>query len=139
MLERATRRIALSLCVMTSCALGACSGTDSEEENKLVFFKWWTSPGELAALNKLVGVFTAKYPDVMVENAVVTGGPATNLHDRLYDQGLKVGKPPDSYQLHIGAEAKADYGDPREGRAVHLPALPSDQEFTPSTICSRSS
>jgi glucose/mannose transport system substrate-binding protein len=90
--------------------VAACSGTDSEEENKLVFFNWWTSPGEVAALNKLVGVFTAKYPDVMVENAVVTGGPATNLHDRLYDQGLKIGKPPDSYQLHIGAEAKADLG-----------------------------
>ncbi len=104
---RATRRMTLGVCLAAS--LAACQGADAEEDNKLVFFNWWTSPGELAALNKLVAVFTAKYPDVMVENAVVTGGPATDLHERLYDQGLKVGKPPDSYQVHIGAEAKADW------------------------------
>jgi glucose/mannose transport system substrate-binding protein len=88
--------------------LAGCQSARTEEENKLVFFNWWTSPGELAALNQLVAVYTAKYPDVTIENAVVTGGPATNLHARLYDQGLKIGKPPDSYQVHIGAETKAD-------------------------------
>lgn len=88
----------------------ACQKAPTEEENKLVFFNWWTSPGELAALNKLVAVFTAHYPDVAIENATVTGGPATDLHARLYDQGLTVGRPPDSYQLHIGAETRADLG-----------------------------
>src|SRR5258708_20710701 len=87
----------------------ACQGASPEQDDKLVFFNWWTSPGELAALNKLVAVFTAKYPDVMIENAVVTGGPATDLHARLYDQGLKAGKPPDSYQVHIGAQANPDF------------------------------
>ncbi len=88
----------------------ACQGASPEQDDKLVFFNWWTSPGELAALNKLVAVFTARYPDVTIENAVVTGGPATDLRVRLYDQGLKIGHPPDSYQLHIGAETHADLG-----------------------------
>ncbi|HEY2899073.1 MAG TPA: ABC transporter substrate-binding protein [Polyangia bacterium] len=94
--------------MVLSAALGGCQGGSPQEDDRLVFFNWWTSPGELAALNKLVGVYTDRYPDVAVENAVVTGGPATDLHERLYDQGLAVGHPPDSYQVHIGAEARAD-------------------------------
>src|SRR5258708_13103460 len=75
----------------------ACQGASPEQDDKLVFFNWWTSPGELAALNKLVAVFTARYPDVTIENAVVTGGPATDLRLRLYDQGLNIGPPPPTH------------------------------------------
>ena len=98
----------VALCVLGLSLLSGCGSATADEEDKLVFFNWWTSPGELAALNKLVGAYTARYPDVTVENAVVTGGQVTNLRERLYDQGLLVGKPPDSYQLHVGAETKAD-------------------------------
>jgi glucose/mannose transport system substrate-binding protein len=98
----------LSSGLLASGLMSGCQSAPSEEDNRLVFFNWWTSPGELAALNKMVAVFSGRYPDVTVENAVVTGGPATDLYARLYDQGLKAGHPPDSYQVHIGAEAQAD-------------------------------
>ncbi len=87
----------------TSLCVAACASAPTEDDDRFVFFNWWTSPGELAALNKMVEVFTDHYPGVSVVDAVVTGGPATDLRVRLYDEGLKVGKPPDSYQVHIGA------------------------------------
>jgi glucose/mannose transport system substrate-binding protein len=97
--------------VVAMCALTlvACGSATAENEERFVFFNYWTSPGELMALNRLVGVYTARYPDVAVENAVVTGGPATSLRDRLYTMGLEVSNPPDSYQIHVGAELRPDF------------------------------
>jgi glucose/mannose transport system substrate-binding protein len=95
--------------LLAGVLLTGCPGTGpSEEEGTLTFFNWWTSPGERAALEQMTALYTQKYPDVLVENAAVTGAAGVNLRERLYDQGLRAGNPPDSYQIHIGAETKAD-------------------------------
>ncbi|HEY0707783.1 MAG TPA: ABC transporter substrate-binding protein, partial [Polyangia bacterium] len=98
----------VALFALGTGTLSGCGAATAEDEDRFVFFNYWTSPGELAALERLVGVYTARYPDVAVENAVVTGGPATSLRERLYAMGLEKSNPPDSYQVHVGAEAKSD-------------------------------
>src|SRR5881398_3734791 len=41
---------------------------------KLEIFSWWTSPGEVEALDALYAAFKAAYPDVEVINAALAGG-----------------------------------------------------------------
>src|SRR5262249_34020316 len=72
---------------------------------KLEIFSWWTSPGEVEALDALYAAFKAAYPDVEVVNAALAGGagPGGNMKAGLQTR-LLAGPPPDSFQVHLGHE-----------------------------------
>jgi glucose/mannose transport system substrate-binding protein len=72
---------------------------------KLEIFSWWTSPGEVEALDALYAAFKSSYPDVEIINAALAGGtgPGGNLKAVLQTRML-AGQPPGSFQVHLGKE-----------------------------------
>ncbi|RED59388.1 carbohydrate ABC transporter substrate-binding protein (CUT1 family) [Cohnella lupini] len=66
-------------------------------------FSWWTGAGEEAGLKGLIGLFSAKYPEIEVINAAVAGGAGTNAKAVLASR-MQGGDPPDAFQVHGGAE-----------------------------------
>jgi glucose/mannose transport system substrate-binding protein len=72
---------------------------------KLEIFSWWTSPGEVEALDALYAAFKASYSDVEVINAAIAqgAGPGGNMKAVLQTR-LLAGQPPDSFQVHLGHE-----------------------------------
>jgi glucose/mannose transport system substrate-binding protein len=72
---------------------------------KLEIFSWWTSPGEVEALNALYGAFKASFADVDVINAALAGGTGAGGNMKAVLQTrLLAGQPPDSFQVHLGHE-----------------------------------
>jgi glucose/mannose transport system substrate-binding protein len=72
---------------------------------KLEIFSWWTSPGEVEALNALYGAFKASYSDVDIVNAALAGGTGAGGNMKAVLQTrLLAGQPPDSFQVHLGHE-----------------------------------
>jgi glucose/mannose transport system substrate-binding protein len=103
------RNGSLGLLVAALLAGAACVDSASvAEDNRFVFFNWWTSPGERVALEALTDLYTQQHPGVIVENAAISGGAGVNIREQLYAQGLDMGRPPDSYQVHGGAELLDD-------------------------------
>src|SRR6185295_17476269 len=72
---------------------------------KLEIFSWWTSGGEVEALNALYDIYKKKYPGVEVINAALAGGAGAggNMKAVLKTRMLG-GDPPDSFQVHLGHE-----------------------------------
>ena len=78
---------------------------------KLEVFSWWTSGGEVAALNSLFDRYKKLYPGVGVVNATVAGGSGSAARPILQTR-LAVGNPPDTWQSHPGWELLGQYVDP---------------------------
>jgi glucose/mannose transport system substrate-binding protein len=78
---------------------------------KLEVFSWWTSGGEVAALNALFDRYKKLYPGVGVVNATVAGGSGSAARPILQTR-LAVGNPPDTWQSHPGWELLGQYVDP---------------------------
>lgn len=78
---------------------------------QLEIMSWWTSGGEAAALDQLFAAFTKAAPGVEVVNAAIAGGGGSNAQAVLQTR-LAGGDPPDSFQLHSGANLKGDYVTP---------------------------
>lgn len=78
--------------------------------NILVFYHWWTSPGESAALNKVIDIFSEKYPDVTVIPTSLTGGAGFAMLDVIRPV-VAAGEAPDAFQVHAGYEAKAYFNE----------------------------
>jgi len=108
---------ALSAAALLVAGLGACGtkapestgspdGTTAAVSGELEIFSWWTSGSEALGLEELVKVLDAKYPDVtFVNNGASTGGGSGK---DLLQTRMAGGQPPDSFQVHAGAEAQ-DY------------------------------
>jgi glucose/mannose transport system substrate-binding protein len=75
------------------------SAADTEVE----IFSWWTGGGEEEGLLALIELFNKNYPDIEVINATVAGGAGTNAKAVLKTR-MVGGNPPDSFQVHGGAE-----------------------------------
>ena len=72
---------------------------------KLEIFSWWTSGGEVEALNALLDPFKKKYPNVEVINAAITGGTMSGGDMKAVLQTRMMGgDPPESFQVHLGGE-----------------------------------
>jgi glucose/mannose transport system substrate-binding protein len=72
---------------------------------ELEIFSWWTSGGEVEALNALYEIYSAKYPDVEVVNAALAGGAGQGGNMKaLLETRMMGGEPPDSFQVHLGHE-----------------------------------
>lgn len=100
----------LTAALLGSLALPGCSnggetsgtgGTSSTVESNLEIFSWWIAPGEVEALDALLGVFTDKNPDVAVANAAAVD--ASTQRERLKTR-LETGEPPDSFQALSGVD-----------------------------------
>jgi glucose/mannose transport system substrate-binding protein len=78
---------------------------------KLEVFSWWTSGGEVAALNSLFDNYKKLYPGVGVINATVAGGGGSAARPILQTR-LAVGNPPDTWQSHPGWELLGQYVEP---------------------------
>ena len=71
-------------------------------------YHWWTSGGENRAINALVDVFKAKYPDVAVIQSPVAGG-AGYVFQAVIKPLVLAGEAPDAFQMHAGYEGKPYY------------------------------
>ena len=76
-----------------------------EKANALEIYHWWTSGGEKAAIDALVGVFEKEYPDVTVIQSPVTGGAGFTMLPVIKSLVL-AGEAPDAFQMHAGYEGK---------------------------------
>lgn len=69
----------------------------------LEIFSWWTTGGEAAALKALFDAYSKEDPQAKMVNAAIAGGAGTNAKAVLKTRMLGR-KPPDSFQVHMGAE-----------------------------------
>jgi glucose/mannose transport system substrate-binding protein len=90
----------LSLAVgMLGC--GSKEPSESTDATSVEIFSWWTSGGEVEALNALLDVHRDRYPNVKVTNAAEA--LAAKARDRL-DERMAEGLPPDMFQANVGAD-----------------------------------
>ena len=106
-LKRRLAAVAATMALAVGVAsCGAPSSPNNEATNKLTMISWWTSGSEKPALDVLIDAFKAKYPDVEVDDAAVTGGGGTNAQVVLA-QRLLAGDPPDVWQTFPNGALKA--------------------------------
>ena len=86
---------------------GNVDTADTAGAEEVEVFTWWTSGGEKAGLDGLVGVFNEMYPDIEFVNGAVAGGAGSAAKDMLQSR-LQANEPPDTFQAHAGMEL-ADY------------------------------
>jgi glucose/mannose transport system substrate-binding protein len=80
----------------------------AQNENEVEIFSWWTGGGEEEGLNALIELFNEQYPNIEVINATVAGGAGSNAKAVLKTR-MVGGNPPDSFQVHGGAELVNTY------------------------------
>lgn len=96
-------RIAFVAAVLMMLGLvGIVTAQETAPSGKLEIFSWWAGD-EGSALEALVDLYSATYPDVEIVNATVTGGAGVNFRAVLKTRMLG-GNPPDSFQVHAGQE-----------------------------------
>jgi glucose/mannose transport system substrate-binding protein len=72
---------------------------------KLEIFSWWTSPGEVEALDALYKVYKAQHPAVEIINAAISGGAGAGGNAKAALKTRMLGNDvPDSFQVHLGRE-----------------------------------
>lgn len=116
--RRFTRRAFLRSTLIagaSTAALAACGGvantptggggSSSASGGRLEIFSWWTSPGEVEALDALYKVYKDKYPSVEIINAAISGGAGAGGNAKAALKTRMLGNdPPDSFQVHLGRE-----------------------------------
>ena len=96
---------ALAACVAPGAAPAASSGAAAVAGGELEIFSWWTSGGEVEALNALYKIYGELYPDVKIVNAAMAGGAGQGGNMKaLLETRMQGGQPPDSFQVHLGRE-----------------------------------
>jgi glucose/mannose transport system substrate-binding protein len=90
--------------VALSAGMFGCGSNGAAEPTGDVtveIFSWWTSGGEVEALNAMLDVHRERYPNVKVTNAAEA--LAAKARDRL-DERMAEGLPPDMFQANVGAD-----------------------------------
>jgi glucose/mannose transport system substrate-binding protein len=87
-------------------APGAAPAAPAAGDNQLEIFSWWTSGGEVGALEALYTIYKRDYPDVEIVNAAMaTGGAGQGGEMKaLLETRMLGGQPPESFQVHLGRE-----------------------------------
>ena len=99
-----------ALGVASAALVGACGATSGGGSGKLEIFSWWTSGGEVEALNALYKVFSTKYPKITVVNSAIAGGTSSGGDMKAVLQTRMMGgDPPESFQVHLGGELQDPY------------------------------
>ena len=85
---------------------GAAAGSSAAAgASQLEIFSWWTSGGEVEALNAIYAIYSEQYPDVEIVNAALAGGAGQGGNMKaLLETRMQGGQPPDSFQVHLGRE-----------------------------------
>jgi glucose/mannose transport system substrate-binding protein len=103
-MRRAAAFLSLALAVM------AVSGCDSETpqeqssgDDQVEVFNWWASGTEKSGLDALVSVFTHQNPGTRFVDGAIPGGAGSAAKDLLASR-LANQDPPDTFQVHAGAE-----------------------------------
>ena len=107
--------LALVLILVLGAACTAAPADTSDSSNgddgaaagasELEIFSWWTSGGEVEALEALYAVFGERYPDVEIVNAALSGGAGQGGNMKaVLETRMQGGEPPDSFQVHLGRE-----------------------------------
>jgi glucose/mannose transport system substrate-binding protein len=100
-------RLGRSLALGAALCYGMCgcssspADNSSQLEDSLEIFSWWTSAGEVDALNALLDVYRKKNKGVDVTNAAAVD--PTNARETLKTR-LESGDPPDSFQAISGVD-----------------------------------
>ena len=106
----------VSLVTVIALLLTACTAVSAPEApaasdeaaagaGELEIFSWWTSGGEVEALNAVYDIFAEEYPGVTIENAALAGGQGQGGNMKaLLETRMMGGEPPDSFQVHLGRE-----------------------------------
>ena len=90
---------------MVLSACGGDKGGGKAGTGKLEIFSWWTSGGEVEALNAIYKIYSEKYPDVTIDNAALASGQGQGGNMKaLLETRMMGGEPPDSFQVHLGRE-----------------------------------
>ncbi len=106
----ATLALALILLLGAACTAAPADTASSDsgasgDAGELEIFSWWTSGGEVEALEALYAVFGEEYPDVEVVNAALSGGAGQGGNMKaVLETRMQGGEPPDSFQVHLGRE-----------------------------------
>lgn len=88
-----------------SAATAAPAAAASGGTNQLEIFSWWTSGGEVEALNALYDIYKKQYPDVEIINAAIAEGVGQGGNMKaVLETRMIGGDPPDSFQVHLGQE-----------------------------------
>jgi len=97
---------AVSMGALAACGMpGAASPAASGGGSKLEIYSWWTSPGEVEALDALYKVYTAANAKVEIVNAAISGGTGAGGNAKAALKTRLLGNnPPDSFQVHLGRE-----------------------------------
>jgi len=83
----------------------AADAAPASEESAIEIFSWWTSGGEVEALNALYAIFNEQYPSIEIQNAALAGGAGQGGNMKaLLETRMQGGEPPDSFQVHLGRE-----------------------------------
>jgi glucose/mannose transport system substrate-binding protein len=78
---------------------------EAEAGGSLEIFSWWTSGGEVEALNAIYDIYSEKYPGVEIQNAALASGQGQGGNMKaLLETRMMGGEPPDSFQVHLGRE-----------------------------------
>lgn len=94
--------------MLAACAPGAPASRGGS--GKLEIFSWWTSGGEVEALNALYNIYKAKWPKVEIINSAIAGGTSSGGDMKAVLQTRMMGgNPPDSFQVHLGGELSDPY------------------------------
>ena len=102
------KRNALLSVLLMVALLFVFSFSAMAQDEEVEIFSWWTGGGEEEGLNALIELFNEEYPDVEVINATVAGGAGSNAKAVLKTR-MVGGNPPDSFQVHGGAELVDTY------------------------------
>jgi len=96
----------MALALVLSMGLAGCQGAKGGKvEGELEIFSWWTSGGEVEALQAVYDIFSAQYPDVTIDNAALASGQGQGGNMKaLLETRMLGGEPPDSFQVHLGRE-----------------------------------
>ena len=92
--------------LVLSVTLAGCGGAKKAKvEGELEIFSWWTSGGEVEALQAVYDIFSEQYPDVEIDNAALASGQGQGGNMKaLLETRMMGGEPPDSFQVHLGRE-----------------------------------
>jgi glucose/mannose transport system substrate-binding protein len=105
-LKRLIVTAVLAALVTARAPASAVEAPAAPKSNRVMFYTWWASPSESAALRALVDMFKARYPTVSITTPVVPGNwGARNLFPII--KGLvAAGGAPEAFQMHAGYGAQ---------------------------------
>jgi glucose/mannose transport system substrate-binding protein len=77
----------------------------ADPSGKLEIFSWWTSGGEVEALQAEYDILLEQHPNIEIENAALASGQGQGGNMKaLLETRMMGNEPPDSFQVHLGRE-----------------------------------